>query len=389
MAFQIKKAERTKVKLKLAIEGPSGSGKTYSSLLIAGGLVPGGRVLVADTENGSASLFSDLFKFYTIDFDPPYTPERYCEVIRMAVADKFDVLIIDSGSHEWSGKGGCLEIHDKMPGNTWTNWAKVTPRHDAFVAEMLQAPIHTIMTLRSKEKYVQEEVNGKQKIRKMGAEAVQRDGLSYEFSVVLTMDISHQATSTKDRTGLFPVEEWFTPSKETGRQIAKWLETGTDVPPPEPAAAPAGFAAPDTPGKGQAETTPPNAPEAPQEGTKAPQGGIDPQSRKKDIYNGYLEVCGHPEHAKNAIYKITNGRGSKDWTELDLYNLEGDLKRRRGEEKKAAAEREPAEDAPPPDPWEHGAPESVRDIDPDIDYAGLAAEKGIGPDPVAEAANGF
>jgi hypothetical protein len=388
MAFQIKKAERTKVKLKLAIEGPSGSGKTYSSLLIARGLVPSGRVLVVDTENESASLFSDLYEFYTVNFEPPYTPERYREIVKMAAAEKFDVLIIDSGSHEWHGKGGCLEIHDNMPGNTWTNWAKVTPRHDAFVADVLQAPIHVIMTLRSKEKYVQEEVNGKQKIRKIGAEAIQRDGLSYEFSVVLTMDISHQATSTKDRTGLFPVDTWFVPSEKTGETLREWLETGADA--PARASVAASPAPPESPHEEQ-KTSPKNAPEGPQEGANTPRkgtGGL--QNRKLDLYNGYVEVCKHPEHAKNAIFKITNGRGSKDWTELDLCNLEGDLKRRRDEVGKAISEQEP-EQSPPGDPREN-EPESVRDADPGIDdddYDGLAAEKGIGPDPVKEAAEGF
>jgi hypothetical protein len=353
MAFEIKKAERTKVKLKLAIEGPSGSGKTYSALLIAAGLVPGGRVLVVDTENSSASLFSNLFEFYTVDFEPPYTPERYREVINMAVAQKFDVLIIDSGSHEWSGKGGCLEIHDNMPGNSWTNWARVTPRHDAFVAAMLQAPIHTIMTLRSKEKYIQEEVNGKQKIKKMGAEAVQRDGLSYEFSVVLTMDISHQATSTKDRTGLFPVDQWFVPTKETGRQIAEWLESGTDAPVKVKRQAPAPQETPQP--KAEVKDTSPE--------------GKDP---KKAIYGGYLRVCGNPEHAKNAILLVTAGRASQDWTEEDMINLELDLKMR-----KERANQEVG--------WQYEGPEpeSVRDVDPGIDEE-FAADMGIGPDPEPE-----
>jgi hypothetical protein len=367
MAFQIKKAERTKVKLKLAIEGPSGSGKTYSSLLIARGLIPEGKVLVVDTENNSASLFSNLYDFYTIDFEPPYTPERYQEVVRMAVAEKFDVLIIDSGSHEWNGKGGCLEIHDNMPGNSWTNWSKVTPRHDAFVAEMLQAPIHIIMTLRSKEKYVQEEVNGKQKVKKIGAEAVQRDGLSYEFSVVLTMDTSHQATSTKDRTGLFPVDSWLTPSEDTGRQLALWLESGIDIPQPS---APAKTPPPPAPSGAQKKKEKPETPDAPK---AEPPKGNGAAGRKVTIYDGYIEVCGHPEHAKNAMLLVTDGRGSKDWTDEDIVRLEADLLRRRQEKET------------PTLPFG----ESVRDADPEIDFGDqtdLAEKAGIAPDPMEKTA---
>ena len=228
------KAERKRVKLRLAVEGPSGAGKTYTALLIAQGLVPGGRYAVIDTENDSASLYANLCDFDSASLEPPYTPERYIKLIEQAQT-QYDVIIIDSASHEWSGKGGCLDIHGAMPGNSFANWAKVTPRHDAFIQAILQAKCHVICTMRSKESYVIEENSkGKQEPRKVGAEAIQRQGVNYEFSVVLTMDVTHQATSTKDRTGLFPVNHWFVPSIETGAQLREWLERGVDAPEKQP-----------------------------------------------------------------------------------------------------------------------------------------------------------
>lgn len=233
-----KKAERKRVKLRLAVEGPSGSGKTYTALLLAQGLAPGGKYAVIDTENDSASLYANICDFDSASLTPPYTPERYIQLIKQAQT-AYDVIIIDSASHEWSGKGGCLDIHGAMPGNSFTNWAKVTPRHDAFIQAILQAKCHVICTMRSKESYVIEENSkGKQEPRKVGAEAVQRQGVNYEFSVVLTMDVTHQATSTKDRTGLFPVNHWFIPSIETGFALRTWLESGAEAKPepkPEPA----------------------------------------------------------------------------------------------------------------------------------------------------------
>jgi hypothetical protein len=224
MMFQ--KAQRERVKLRLALEGPSGSGKTYTSLLIAKGLVPGGKIALIDTENRSASLYADLASFDVSDIAPPFEPEAYVKRIK-AAEEHYDVLIIDSASHEWNGQGGCLEIHDKMPGNSYVNWNKVNPRHDAFIQAILQAKCHVICTLRTKEKYALEEnARGKQEPKKMGMESIQRQGVNYEFSVVLTMDVSHQATSTKDRTGLFPVDRWITPGEDTGRQLAAWLEQG-------------------------------------------------------------------------------------------------------------------------------------------------------------------
>ena len=221
-----KRAERMAVRLKIALEGPSGSGKSYSALRIARGMHPTGRIAVIDTENGSASLYSGLTEFDVLDVAPPFTPEKYVDAINAAVAEKYDVLVIDSLSHEWSGKGGVLEIHDSMPGNSWANWAKVTPRHDKFIQTILQAPIDIISTLRSKASYEVDEKDGKKTPKKIGLQAIQRDGLDYEFTLVLTLDISHQAQGTKDRTTLFPLGEWFQPDEGTGGRLRAWRDTG-------------------------------------------------------------------------------------------------------------------------------------------------------------------
>jgi len=38
---------------------------------------------------------------------------------------------------------------------------------------------------------------------KVGLKGVTREGLDYEFTIVLELDLKHQATATKDRTQLF------------------------------------------------------------------------------------------------------------------------------------------------------------------------------------------
>jgi hypothetical protein len=229
-----KKAERTKLKLRLGIEGPSGSGKTYSSLRIATGLVgESGKIGVVDTENNSASLYSEKFNFEVGVLNPPYKPETFVEYIKEA-ENIFDCVILDSISHEWIGQGGVLEIHDTMPGNPWINWAKVNPRHDAFVNAILQCKTHIICTMRSKQTHVQEQdSSGKQVIRKAGMQPQQRDGIDYELTAVLTMDISNQCQGTKDRSGLFPIGDWFRPTEETGKKLLNWLNHGKEIPPIE------------------------------------------------------------------------------------------------------------------------------------------------------------
>lgn len=220
-----KKAERKQAKLRLALAGPSGSGKTYSALLMAKGL--GGRIAVIDTEHGSASLYADIADFDSLELNAPYSPERYVEAITAAEQAGYNVLIIDSYSHEWTGSGGCLEAneklaHQKFKGNTWAAWNETTPRHRRLTDKILTSSLHIICTMRSKTETVQGE--GK-KILKLGMKSEQRDGTDYEFTVVLDLTHDgHTAMASKDRTKLFEEPELIT--QETGRRLLAWLNSG-------------------------------------------------------------------------------------------------------------------------------------------------------------------
>lgn len=240
MAIQFKKAERKQAKLRLALAGPSGSGKTMGALRVAKGM--GGKIAVIDTERGSASLYATVCDFDTLDLDPPYNPERYIEAIKAAEDAGYDIIIVDSATHEWDGKGGCLEINErladaKFKGNTWAAWNETTPRHRAFLDAIIQSKCHIIATMRSKTETVQGE--GK-KVIKLGMKAIQRDGAEFEFTTVL--DITHDnhyATTSKDRTGLFTEPHVIT--EETGKRLMNWLNSGAAVvDEPKPAPKPAG-----------------------------------------------------------------------------------------------------------------------------------------------------
>lgn len=231
MAMQFKKAQRRLSKLRLAIQGPSGSGKTYGALLLAKGL--GGSIAVIDTEHGSASLYADLDgmpEFDVLEFEPPYSPERYIEAINAAEEAGYEVIIIDSISHEWNGQGGCTEIHEtlvrssKNKGNSFSAWADVTPRHRAFVEKILASKCHVIATLRSKTDYLITDEGGRKKIEKVGLKAEQREGLDYEFTVVFEADVnSHNVTASKDRTNLFLEPSRIT--EATGKKLYQWLNS--------------------------------------------------------------------------------------------------------------------------------------------------------------------
>jgi AAA domain len=221
--MQLQKAERRQALIKLALQGPSGSGKTYSSLLLAYGLIGNwSQIAVIDTENNSSHLYSHLGNFNVLSLTEPFSPERYMEAIKTCEKAGMKAVIIDSISQEWEGNGGIIETHGNMAGNSFTNWNKVTPRHNAFVQEMLQSPCHIIATIRSKQDYVLTDKNGKMVPEKVGLKGVTRDGMDYEFTLVLDLDIKHQATSSKDRTGLFSNPMPFIITEQVGRRIKIW-----------------------------------------------------------------------------------------------------------------------------------------------------------------------
>lgn len=226
--MQLQRASKKQVKLRLGLSAVSGGGKTYSALLIAFGLCNDwSKVAVIDTENDSASLYSDLGEYNTLPLTAPYTPERYVEAIKMCEKAGMEVIIIDSITHEWDGKGGILEIHDQMTGNSFTNWGILTPRHRAFVDAILTSSCHVITTVRRKQDYeMSKDNNGKVKVEKAGLKEITREGFEYELTLNIELDVKHNAKASKDRTGLFIDKPDFIPTIETGKLIKQWCESG-------------------------------------------------------------------------------------------------------------------------------------------------------------------
>nr|DAO21596.1 MAG TPA: AAA domain protein [Caudoviricetes sp.] len=224
------KAVRQAAKLRLAISGPSGSGKTYSALLIASGIVPMEKVAVIDTENGSANLYANIGGYSVLTLHPPYTPKKYIDAVHAAEQEGFELVIIDSLSHAWSGEGGLLEQKDKATdakykGNSWAAWREITPEYNKLVETMLNSPCHIIATMRAKTEYMQDDSSGRKRIVKVGAAPVQRDGIEYEFTVVFDLSIDHVANVSKDRTRLFD-GQYFVPTPAVGTALKQWLDVG-------------------------------------------------------------------------------------------------------------------------------------------------------------------
>jgi len=229
--MNLQKAQRQQVKLRVGLSGPSGYGKTYSALLLAYGITENwDKIAIIDTENNSASLYSHLGDFNVLPLKEPFTPERYIQAIQVCEKSGIEVLIIDSISHEWSGKGGCLEIHEQL-GGRFNDWARVTPRHNSFLDAIIQSKIHIITTSRRKVDYsLDQDSNGKTKVMKLGTKEIQREGYEYELTVNFEfLNDKHLVNASKDRTGLFVGKPEFIISSNTGKLLKDWCNQGISL----------------------------------------------------------------------------------------------------------------------------------------------------------------
>ena len=236
--MELRKATRTKAKLRIGVSGPAGSGKSYSAILMAKGIVSDmSKVCIIDTESGSADLYSHLGNYNVIRMAEdikdltPYSPEKFIAAIKMAENAGMELCIIDSVTPEWDGKGGCLESNDKIAntkfkGNTWAAWSDTTPRHQAFIDAIVGSSMHIITAVRNKTDTVQTD---DKKIKKVCTKEIQREGFEYELTVNFNIDRDkHYATASKDRTSIFDKRDPFVIDESTGKELKEWAELGVD-----------------------------------------------------------------------------------------------------------------------------------------------------------------
>lgn len=291
MAFEIRKAERRKAKLRLGFAGASGSGKTASSLLVAYGITSDwSKIGFIDTENGSGELYVGktiagcrIGEYAYGRIESPFTIPKYLEAIKALEGAGCEVIIIDSLSHAWAGDGGLMDKQGKLAdrgGNSYTAWRTITPEHNSLVEAILQSKSHILAGVRAKTEYVQEkDASGKSVVRKVGMAPVFRDGIEYEFSVFFDLAADHTAQASKDRTNLFD-GLIFKPTVETGKALLQWLETGTDipapVPPPDPPPPPRQAPAPTPPRQAIKPPTLPPVEDPESDPGEPPTGGVPP-----------------------------------------------------------------------------------------------------------------
>lgn len=223
-----KKATMEDKPLKIAIAGVSGVGKTYTALSIATGLCKSGkRICVIDTEKNSASMYAKYFDFDTTGISNN-DPREYVKLIKAVESEKiYDVLIIDSASHEYEGTGGMLEMVSKESirlRNPQAAWNLPTLYHKSFIDAIMSSSLNIICTLRSKKKYETTEEGGKKTMKVMGMEPICKDGFEFEFDLFAEMDTDNNLMFRKCRLRELTEAVVNKPGKEFGQQIKRLMK---------------------------------------------------------------------------------------------------------------------------------------------------------------------
>lgn len=211
-------ANKQPTKLRLALQGKTESGKTMSALLCAFGLTGNwNKICVIDTENKSASFYSNLGPFNTVQISHSFSPINYCEAIYLCEQAQIEVVIIDSISPEWIGFDGILSQYCANNGDRYTRWDEVMTRHFQFIEAIEHAPLHIIATVR---------VSG-EKVRA-------QSGYESSFTTVLSLDHEHCATVIKDRTKVCSTLCPTIITAQVGALLGEWCSSTEEAPIPIP-----------------------------------------------------------------------------------------------------------------------------------------------------------
>lgn len=250
----IRKAQRYKVKASIMIEGLTGSGKTGLALCIAHALSgkEWEKVGMIDTENRSADLivgqeahvgeaFGEFLKVDLTD-DEGYAPINYLAAAKALNENGCEAIIFDSTTHAWARTGGVLDLVTKAESqqkssNKFIAWntPEVVLNKNALFEMIRNQRYHIITTVRVKEKFGMElGDDGRNKVKSLGEQQIQTEGLKYEPDLVLSMvaagtpEKAPVARVVKSRYPMLKLDEVYSFTPALIEQIRIFLEEGAD-----------------------------------------------------------------------------------------------------------------------------------------------------------------
>lgn len=217
--FAPKKAEKPQIKIKCLLCGISGSGKTYSALLMAKEWVKGdmSKVILLNNEGERGLLHatpdSPFYGYHYFDVQPPYSPEKYTQLIKeIQKTGAYECIIIDSITEEWNyllEEKTRAETDKASKENSFTVWGRLKPLHDTMLNVIISANIHIICTCKLKTKYAVEQVTNAQGFSKsvpkqIGEAPIQSDTIKYPFFSCLSLSSKgFRVTEDKNNSEIF------------------------------------------------------------------------------------------------------------------------------------------------------------------------------------------
>lgn len=244
MSFQIKDSlsvQFTKAPA-IAIAAPSGGGKTESAMRLARGYIGAGKkFVIVDTEEKRALYKKARYQPWDwVDFQPPFTPERYQEVLD--AVKHYPAVILDSGSHEYNGPGGLQDIQQatldrmckgdesKAERLTAPAWKDAKVRHKHFMQYLIRYPTLLIICLRAEQKlkFVKVMKDGRERteIVDAGYQPICEKSFMFEMLVGAMMVpdqagvMQHIKALEKDLEPIFPSGKQI--DEGTGERLAAW-----------------------------------------------------------------------------------------------------------------------------------------------------------------------
>ena len=225
---------------RIALVGSSGSGKSVTALRIASLFE---TTAVVCTEHDTvrkyhSQTFGKDSKPLSFDVmsiagpDAAYNTEALEQAVQGAVANNYQVLIIDSFSHFWEGQGGILDLTDQLkggdPAKTRDAWAETSPLWRKQIHMLMSAPLHLIVTMRAKSNWVVKTGQDGQggKVQVIGTTPAQRNGIEYEFDLVGYLQAGEQYSTmsiNKTRCSELSYKTFRDTSSEDLRPYFKWL----------------------------------------------------------------------------------------------------------------------------------------------------------------------
>ena len=247
------KAERRKCKASIVIDGLSGSGK--SGLMLSLAYILSGadwdKVAAVDTENRSLDLYVGCtlhngakvgaFNIGYLAAEDGFKPSYYAAWRDQAIKEGMSVICCDSLSHAWQYKGGVLEmVNEAMLKDRYANkysiWntPEIAAEKNNIYGMIRHRNIHSINTVRVKEKMEFLTEDGKTSLKSLGEQQIMTPDFKYEPDLVLSMlkpgnskGRAPRVMVDKSRYAPFEVDEEYDMTVEMMEQLRLFLEEGT------------------------------------------------------------------------------------------------------------------------------------------------------------------